>query len=62
MTENRRAFWLEETKVVTFSLCLRPMYKNHLCIASHHRRRFFSIFSLPVFLTPFLEGQSYFNC
>jgi hypothetical protein len=27
MAENRRAFWLEETKVVTFSRCLKPMYK-----------------------------------
>ena len=62
MAENRRAFWQEETKVVTFSPYWIPMYKNLPCIASHHRRRFFSIFSLPVFLTPFLEGQSYFNC
>jgi hypothetical protein len=61
MAENRRGFWLEETKVVTISLYLRPMYKNHLCIASHHRRRFFSIFSPPVFYTPFLEGRSYLN-
>jgi len=27
MAENRRAFWLEETKVVTIFLYLRPMYK-----------------------------------
>jgi hypothetical protein len=44
MAENRRAFWLEETKVVTFSPYWIPMYKNLPCIASHHRRRFFSIF------------------
>jgi hypothetical protein len=43
MAENRRAFWQEETKVVTFFLCLKPMYKNHPCIASLHRGRFFFI-------------------
>jgi len=43
MAENRRAFWLEETKVVTFSRCLKPMYKNHPCISNHHRKRFFFI-------------------
>jgi hypothetical protein len=37
------------------------MYKDRLTIASHYRRRFFSIYLLPVFLTPFLEGRSYLN-
>jgi hypothetical protein len=61
MAENRRAFWQEETKVVTFSRCLKPMYKNHLSITHLFHTRFFSIYLLPVFLTPFLEGRSYLN-
>jgi hypothetical protein len=58
MAENRRAFWQEETKVVTSSLYLKPMYKNHLSITHLFHTRFFSIYLLPVFLTPFLEGRS----
>ena len=61
MAENRRAFWLEETKVVTSSLYLKPMYKNHLSITHLFHTRFFSIYLLPVFLTPFLKGRSFRN-
>jgi len=61
MAKNRRAILAERNEVETGPLCFTPGYTNLLSSAEFPRLRFFFLCSLPVFLTPFFQGLSFFK-
>jgi len=59
MAKNRRAILAGRNEVETGPLYFAPGYTNLLSSAKIHRMRFFSLCSLPVFFTPFLQCRSF---